>query len=137
MGIELHKRHGSRRGVEFHNVRSVFPKNLESLRWWISRSCGGKAKSEESGSPVVYLSKERLRAISHARGTICPAGRIARSLGAKVVKDFDNPIGEAGGFYITVEGNTSEAGSREGDGVYRKRRAKRTIYKASRWVYTR
>ena len=95
VGIELHKRHGSRRGVEFHNVRSVFPKNLESLRWWISRSCGGKGKPEGSGSPVVYLSKERLRAISHARGTICPAGRIARSLDAKVIKDFDNPIGEA------------------------------------------
>lgn len=95
VGIELHKRHGSRRGGEFHNVRSVFPKNLESLRWWLSRSCGGKAKSEGSGSPVVYLSKERLRAISHARGTICPAGRIARSLDAKVIKEFNNPISEA------------------------------------------
>lgn len=93
-GIELHKRHGSRRGVEFHIVRSVFPKNLESLRWWLSRSCGRKAKSEGSGSPVVYLSKERLRAISHARGTIRPAGRIARSLDAKVVKGFNNPISE-------------------------------------------
>lgn len=51
--IELHKRHGSRRRVEFHIVRSVFPKNLESLRWWLSCSCGGKAKSEGSGSPVV------------------------------------------------------------------------------------
>lgn len=29
---------------------------------------------------------------------------------------------------ITVEGNTNEAGSREGDGVYRKRRLKRQIY---------
>lgn len=45
--------------------------------------------------------------------------------------------GEAGGFYITVEGNTNGAGSREGDGVYRKRRAKRTIYRASRWVPSR
>ncbi len=95
VGIELHKRHGSRRGGEFHNVRSVFPKNLELLRWWLSRSCGGKAKSEGSGSPVVYLSKERLRAISHARGTIRPAGRIARSLCAKVVKEFNNPVSEA------------------------------------------
>lgn len=44
---------------------------------------------------------------------------------------------EEGAFYITVEGNTNEAGSREGDGVYRKRRAKKTIYRVSRWVYTR
>lgn len=30
----------------------------------------------------------------------------------------------------TVEGNTNEAGSREGDGVYRKKRLKRQIYSA-------
>jgi hypothetical protein len=35
---------------------------------------------------------------------------------------------------ITVEGNTNEAGSREGDGVYRKRRLKSQIYKISRWL---
>lgn len=29
---------------------------------------------------------------------------------------------------LTVEGNTNEAGSREGDGVYRKRRLKKQIY---------
>ena len=32
---------------------------------------------------------------------------------------------------ITVEGNTNEAGSREGDGVYKKRRLKRQIYAAT------
>lgn len=37
-------------------------------------------------------------------------------------------------FTITVEGNTNSAGSREGDGVYRKRRLKQNIYKVSRWV---
>lgn len=39
-----------------------------------------------------------------------------------------------GNFTITVEGNTNEAGSREGDGVYRKRRLKNQIYKISRWI---
>jgi len=38
-----------------------------------------------------------------------------------------------GSFCITVEGNTNEAGSREGDGVYRKRRLKKQIYKVSRY----
>lgn len=33
----------------------------------------------------------------------------------------------------TVEGNTNEAGSREGDGVYRKRRPAKTVYKIARW----
>lgn len=31
-------------------------------------------------------------------------------------------------FVTTIEGNTNEAGSREGDGVYRKKRLKRQIY---------
>ena len=39
-----------------------------------------------------------------------------------------------GSFAVTVEGNTNEAGSREGDGVYRKRRLKSQIYKVSRWI---
>lgn len=37
-------------------------------------------------------------------------------------------------FTITVEGNTNDIGSREGDGVYRKRRLKNQIYKVSRWL---
>lgn len=41
---------------------------------------------------------------------------------------------EGASYAITVEGNTNEAGSREGDGVYRKRRLKSQIYKVSRWV---
>jgi hypothetical protein len=42
--------------------------------------------------------------------------------------------GERGDEYITVEGNTNQAGSREGDGVYRKIRPKKTIYKISSFV---
>lgn len=34
----------------------------------------------------------------------------------------------------TVEGNTNEAGSREGDGVYRKIRLRSQIYKVARWT---
>lgn len=36
-------------------------------------------------------------------------------------------------YVITVEGNTNEAGSREGDGVYRKRRLVGSIYQVARW----
>ena len=39
-----------------------------------------------------------------------------------------------GAYCMTVEGNTNGVGSREGDGVYRKRRLKSQIYKVSRWV---
>ena len=39
-----------------------------------------------------------------------------------------------GNYAVTVEGNTNEGGSRDGDGVYRKRRLKRQIYIISRWL---
>jgi hypothetical protein len=39
-----------------------------------------------------------------------------------------------GDYVITVEGNTNNAGSAEGDGVYRKRRFKTNISKISRWT---
>lgn len=35
---------------------------------------------------------------------------------------------------ITIEGNTNQAGSREGDGVYVKRRLVRQIYATSKWL---
>lgn len=54
-------------------------------------------------------------------------GRIAH-VGFINVWDDDSNI------VITVEGNTSGSGSREGDGVYRKRRLKRQICKISRWL---
>jgi len=37
-------------------------------------------------------------------------------------------------YCITVEGNTNGAGSREGDGVYVKRRQKRQIYRVANWI---
>lgn len=41
---------------------------------------------------------------------------------------------EEGSYVLTVEGNTNSAGSREGDGVYRKRRLKSQIYKVANWT---
>lgn len=45
-------------------------------------------------------------------------------------------IGESEKYIDTVEGNTSPGGSREGDGVYLRRRLKRTIHCISRWPIT-
>lgn len=44
--------------------------------------------------------------------------------------------GEDHNNYYTVEGNTNGAGSREGDGVYRKIRAKKSIYIISDYCFT-
>lgn len=45
---------------------------------------------------------------------------------------FDRQINNS--VFETVEGNTNEAGSREGDGVYRKKRSYRATYAISRWI---
>jgi len=37
-------------------------------------------------------------------------------------------------YYYSVEGNTNDAGSREGDGVYRKKRIKRQVHSISNWI---
>ncbi|WP_051292672.1 CHAP domain-containing protein [Olivibacter sitiensis] len=42
--------------------------------------------------------------------------------------------GVEGSTLITVEGNTNEVGSREGDGVYRKRRPIKTIHALADWL---
>jgi hypothetical protein len=42
--------------------------------------------------------------------------------------------GSKGDNYMTVEGNTNSAGSREGDGVYRKIRSRKTINKISSFI---
>ncbi len=54
---------------------------------------------------------------------------------------INNRIGHIGFVYkwdtkivTTIEGNTNEAGSREGDGVYIKRRLTKQIYAVSKWI---
>lgn len=44
---------------------------------------------------------------------------------------FDKEVNSS--IYETVEGNTNEAGSREGDGVYKKRRSYKATHSISRW----
>lgn len=43
-------------------------------------------------------------------------------------------VNEKDNWITSVEGNTNITGSREGDGVYRKLRHRRTIYKISDWI---
>lgn len=47
---------------------------------------------------------------------------------------IDEPYNNGSNIIITVEGNTNDDGSREGDGVYRKRRSKAQIKSISRWA---
>ncbi|WP_421977145.1 CHAP domain-containing protein [Roseivirga seohaensis] len=52
-------------------------------------------------------------------------GRIAH---VGIIEDWN------GKYANTIEGNTNDAGSREGDGVYRKIRLKKQISKVSNWI---
>lgn len=45
-------------------------------------------------------------------------------------------VGEMGNFYITIEGNTNDAGSDEGEGCYKKLRTKSSISKISDYCIT-
>ena len=47
---------------------------------------------------------------------------------------FIDDWAEGSDYTLTVEGNTNDDGSREGDGVYRKRRLKAQVYRVSRWI---
>lgn len=41
--------------------------------------------------------------------------------------------GEDKDYFLSVEGNTSSGGSRDGDGVYLRKRLKKSVYCVSRW----
>jgi hypothetical protein len=48
---------------------------------------------------------------------------------------FHRRVNEA--FYETVEGNTNGGGSREGDGVYKRKRSVNSTYSITRWTNTK
>jgi len=74
-----------------------------------------------------------------------PAGRLARSALAgnligiyfpeyKRIAHVGIIVKQEGDWIISVEGNTSLSGSRDGEGVFRKKRQVKTIYNMSDWI---
>lgn len=43
-------------------------------------------------------------------------------------------VGDDGDFVKTIEGNTNDEGSREGNGVWRRKRLKRQVYQVANWI---
>jgi len=101
----------------------------------IHEECGQPTPEKGAWSPAWFPSSRTIYIRGKAEG-ISPQpgdvggiyfrskGRIAHGF---LVEEWGNKI------VTTIEGNTNEAGSREGDGVYRKRRLKKQVYKVSRW----
>jgi hypothetical protein len=67
-------------------------------------------------------------------GTADVFGIWFQNLGRVAHVGFIDEWQDSKSYTITVEGNTNDSGSREGDGVYRKRRLKSQIYKVSRFI---
>lgn len=88
----------------------------------------GMALSTVNKSNMVYSAGKKLK--EPQPGDVATLwynnlGRIGHTL------FFDNEVNS--NVYESVEGNTNGAGSREGDGVYRKKRSYKATYNISRW----
>lgn len=91
--------------------RVRLPKNPAAVRNWV-------ALADERGAIVISPARGRLFFWLHENGT----GHIGFCLGGAVL-----------GVFRTIEGNTDgEAGSREGDGVYKRTRTLRDLQKRHR-----
>ena len=83
-------------------------------------------KPENFSSSSLGGQEQGLPSIGDIFGLYFPEkGRIAH---VGFIDEWKDP------WLITVEGNTNVLGSREGDGVYRKRRLVRSVYKVARYV---
>lgn len=103
---------------------------------WVYQGCGISTPEDKAAwSPSWFPDERTVWKRQDVEGINPTAGdafgiyfssksRIAHvGIVANVTKDY----------FVTIEGNTNEGGAREGDGVYKKRRPKRAVYKVSRW----
>lgn len=105
--------------------------------YWTFQTAGVKGMPRSGYSPVwfqkkVIYQRNGLRNKPPDRGDVFGIWFASKNRIAHV--GFIDAWDDGTAYVVTVEGNTNEAGSREGDGVYRKRRLKNQIYKVSRWL---
>jgi len=104
---------------------------------WVYFQCGDTLKLSSPAWVPSYFPRSRLIYVRGGFQTRQPVfgdliGIYFQSKGRLAHIGFYD--GENSEYYFTVEGNTNEEGSREGDGVYRKRRIKRQVHSISSWV---
>jgi hypothetical protein len=94
---------------------------------WVYQQAGF-AKPKSAWSPDLFPSSKITAAYlpGNLLGIYFPELKRIAHVGLIVKRDGD--------YLISYEGNTNIAGSREGDGVYLKRRHIRTIYRMADWV---
>ncbi len=113
-----------RAGIE--NPRSGWSPDLfKSSKVIWSRAESGKDKSE-SRKLTTDKSQQKTPATADVFGIYFPEKKRIAHVG--FIDHWD------GTWLISVEGNTNASGSNEGDGVYRKRRLVKSIYRVARYI---
>lgn len=110
-------------GFSMHKV--VNPRSAWSPDWFPDSSVVYKRGAITDCADCTDLNSTDWKAVDVIGIWFQSKGRIAH---VGVIDKLD------GEYVITIEGNTNDEGSREGDGVLRKRRMQRQIYKVSRWI---
>jgi hypothetical protein len=105
---------------------------------WVYKQCGINTSTASAWSPsLLPRSKVIYQAGRPPTGIPQPGdvfGIYFNNLKRVGHVGFVHRWQDLNGYVRTVEGNTNEAGSREGDGVYMKRRLKRQIYAVANWI---
>jgi len=106
---------------------------------WVYNTCGIKTSGAQNGAARSFFATNKTYFV---RGK---SGSLDFSQTGDVVGFYYNNLGRIGHIAIverqdgsngllTIEGNTAEDGGRNGDGVYRKRRTKRSVYAAANFI---
>ncbi|PRY10276.1 CHAP domain-containing protein [Pontibacter ummariensis] len=141
--IGVNERGGNNRGPEVKQYLASV--NLsEGYAWcgafanWVMKQCGMQAPKGAAMAMAWFPNSKTIWKRSRKDNATPQRGDLFalyyNSLGRIGHVGFIEKWDYGDGYAITVEGNTNDAGSREGDGVYRKRRLIRQLYAVSDWI---
>lgn len=140
VGVRETTGHNDGERVEIYLRSTGLPKGnawCAAFVTWVFRQSGVEAIAS-AWSPSWFVRNVVYTRAAKNNAVPCPAdvfGIYFQNKGRIAHVGFIDEWDSKSSFAMTVEGNTNDAGSREGDGVYRKRRMKSQIYKVSRWIY--
>lgn len=108
------------------NLKKGNPWCAAFVSWVFAKA--GYAAPRTAWSPALFISSVQSKKIQSGNVFAIYIPRLNRIGHVGIVERKD------GDWLIAIEGNTNSEGSREGDGVYRKRRHLRTIYAYADWI---
>lgn len=130
--LGVHEKSGKNDGVQveqylaYVKLKKGAPWCAAFVSWVYGRA--GYARPRTGWSPALFPSSRLTDQIKPA----CVFGIYFSDL--KRIAHCGLVVKRTGGWVLTIEGNTNISGSREGDGVYRKRRHIKTIKAFADWI---